>query len=172
MDSAEFSLTITEGLVYNCMQAASITTATVNSFFSNRAQRYDGHTVIAITIRPPEKTWQDELNCIKVDIMSMKNVIESKLQTLQPAFLEVVNESNKHNVPEGSESHFKVTIISSAFEGKTLVARHQMVNGILADELANAIHALALHTMTQSEWFDKGEKSNNSPPCRGGSGNQ
>lgn len=103
--------------------------------------------------------------------MSMKNVIESKLQSLQPAFLEVVNESNKHNVPKGSESHFKVTIISSAFEGKTLVARHQMVNGILADELENAIHALALHTMTQSEWSGRGGKSNNSPPCLGGSRN-
>lgn len=51
--------------------------------------------------------------------MTIKNVIETKLQVLQPQFLEVINESHKHNVPVGSESHFKVTIVSSEFNGKS-----------------------------------------------------
>lgn len=101
--------------------------------------------------------------------MYKKDIIESKLQILQPEFLEVINESNNHNVPPGSESHFKVIVVSSVFQGKMLVARHRMVNDILAEELAHSIHALVLHTMTQEEWIKKSEKSPESPPCLGGS---
>lgn len=101
--------------------------------------------------------------------MKIKNSIETKLQSLQPEFLQVVNESHKHAVPEGSESHFKVTIVSDAFHGKMLLARHRMVNEILADELAQAIHALVLHTMTLEEWFEKNGTPTDSPPCLGGS---
>ncbi len=95
----------------------------------------------------------------------MKNSIETKLQSLHPEFLEVVDESYKHNVPERSESHFKVTIVSDKFSGKMLLARHRMVNNILADELTNSIHALALHTMTIEEKFENNGIRNDSPPC-------
>ncbi|MCW5601407.1 BolA/IbaG family iron-sulfur metabolism protein [Nitrosomonas sp.] len=101
--------------------------------------------------------------------MTIKNVIETKLHSLQPQFLEVINESHKHNVPAGSESHFKVTIVSSEFNGKKLLARHRMVNTLLAEELADSIHALYLHTMTIEEWFEKSGTPNNAPPCLGGS---
>ena len=101
--------------------------------------------------------------------LKIKNVIETKLHALQPQFLEVINESHKHNVPLGSESHFKVTIVSSEFNGKKLLARHRMVNTILAEELAHSIHALYLHTMTIEEWFEKSGTVNNAPPCLGGS---
>lgn len=101
--------------------------------------------------------------------MDMKTSIENKLRTLQPRYLEVVNESYKHNVPAGSESHFKVIIVSDQFKGQKLVARHQLVNNILADELAHSIHALALHTMTIEEWHDNDGKPKESPPCLGGS---
>jgi len=100
--------------------------------------------------------------------MNIKNSIELKLLILRPQFLEVVNESYKHNVLEGSESHFKVTIVSDEFNGKILLTRHRMVNNILADEL-HLIHALVMHTMTTEEWFEKNGKSNESPPCLGGS---
>lgn len=101
--------------------------------------------------------------------MNIKNLIEVKLQSLQPQFLEVTNESHMHNVPQGSESHFKVIIVSDEFNGKMLLARHRMVNSILADELAHAIHALVLHTMTIEEWSKKNKTTKNSPPCLGGS---
>lgn len=101
--------------------------------------------------------------------MTIKDTIESKLQILQPEILEVINESNNHNVPPGSESHFKVIVVSSAFQGKMLIARHRIVNEILVDELANFIHALVLHTMTMEEWLKKGGMSHGSPPCLGGS---
>jgi BolA family transcriptional regulator, general stress-responsive regulator len=101
--------------------------------------------------------------------MNIKETIETKLQSLNPQFLEVINESHKHNVPKGSESHFKLIIVSKEFQGKMLLARHRMVNEILANELAHSIHALNLNTMTSEEWSEKGDETNNSPPCRGGS---
>ena len=100
--------------------------------------------------------------------MSMQQTIIDKLeQALSPEHLEVINESHMHNVPEGSESHFKVTIVSDAFKDRMLVARHRMVNQALREELDGGIHALALHTMTMEEWFEKG-KAPESPPCEGG----
>jgi BolA family transcriptional regulator, general stress-responsive regulator len=104
--------------------------------------------------------------------MRIKDTIERKLQILQPEFLEVINESHNHNVPPGSESHFKVIVVTNAFQRKMLVARHRMVNDILADELADSIHALVLHTMTMEEWLKKGGNSNVSPPCLGGSASE
>ena len=99
--------------------------------------------------------------------MSIQASIEQKLQsTLAPVHLEVVNESHMHNVPPGSESHFKVVVVSAAFDGKMLLARHRMVNEILAEELQR-IHALALHTYTPDEW-DERVHVPQSPPCQGG----
>ena len=101
--------------------------------------------------------------------MSMQKTIVSKLEkALSPEHLEVIDESHMHNVPEGSESHFKVVIVSNDFKNKMLLARHRMVNKALEDELKGSVHALALHTMTMEEWFDKG-KAADSPPCEGGS---
>ena len=100
--------------------------------------------------------------------MQMQNIIETKLsQSLNPEFLDVINESHMHNGP-ATESHFKVVAVSKNFEGKMLIARHRMINATLADELKQ-IHALALHTMTPDEYFEKAGKVADSPNCEGGS---
>jgi len=104
--------------------------------------------------------------------MKVQAAIEQKLSALDPAHLEVVNESHMHNVPDGSESHFKVTVVSDQFDGKMLVARHRLVNQLLADELAGTVHALALHTKTPDEWFEQGGQTMDSPLCKGGSAQQ
>ena len=102
--------------------------------------------------------------------MSIQATVEKKItHSLHPIHLEVINESHMHNVPEGSESHFKVTVVSDQFEGVVLVNRHRMVNQVLAQELNGYIHALALHTWTPDEWFDAGGISPDSPQCLGGS---
>ena len=102
--------------------------------------------------------------------MSTQDTIEQKItQVLQPMHLEVLNESTMHNVPPGSESHFKVTVVSEKFEGRMLVNRHRMVNEVLAEELNGKIHALAMHTMTPDEWFEASGQSADSPQCQGGS---
>ncbi len=97
-----------------------------------------------------------------------QNITDKLEKALSPEHLEVINESHMHNVPEGSESHFKVVIVSDSFKDKMLIARHRLVNKALEDELNSSIHALALHTMTMEEWYDKG-RAPESPPCEGGS---
>ena len=101
--------------------------------------------------------------------MTMQSLIESKLgSNLSVHHLEVTNESDSHNVPPGSESHFKVVVVADEFEGKSLIARHQMVYGALSDEMAK-IHALALHTYSPADWPKTDTQLQQSPDCRGGS---
>jgi len=101
--------------------------------------------------------------------MTVQQIIEQKLtDQLNPSHLEVINESNNHNVPAGSESHFKVVIVSKSFDDVALIQRHRMINEVLADELKNDIHALALHTYTEADWSAKQGNAPTSPPCLGG----
>ena len=101
--------------------------------------------------------------------MSVQETIQSKLEAaLRPSHLEVINESSMHNVPPGSESHFRLRIVSNSFEGQRLLARHRHVNELLAEEIAGPLHALALETMTAAEWRAKGGVGAESPECLGG----
>lgn len=93
---------------------------------------------------------------------------DTLVEALAPVRLDVLDESHRHNVPPGTESHFKVTIVSTAFEGDSLVARHRRINRLLASELHGPVHALGLHTHTPDEWAARGESVPASPPCRGG----
>ncbi len=100
----------------------------------------------------------------------VKTSIEQKLvATLRPEFMQVVNESHMHSVPPNSETHFKVVLVASDFSGLRKVARHQKVYGILAEEIAGPVHALALHTYTEEEWNQKQNTAPSSPQCLGGS---
>ena len=99
--------------------------------------------------------------------MNMQTTIENKLNdAIDLEVLEITNESSMHSGP-ATESHYKVIAVSKAFEGKMLLARHRMINAALADELQQ-IHALALHTMTPDEYFEKAGKVADSPECGGG----
>ena len=102
--------------------------------------------------------------------MKIQNNIEKKLLShFNPQHLQVINESAMHNVPAGSESHFKVVIVTPSFSGERLIKRHRAVNSVLKEELANDIHALALHTYTQEEWHNLYGEFPSSPNCLGGS---
>ena len=102
--------------------------------------------------------------------MNTQDTIEQKIVEAIPILgLEVINESHMHNVPPGSESHFKVVVISDDFDGQRLVQRHQRINQILADELAGSVHALSIQAMTREEWDKKGGQIMPSPNCLGGS---
>ncbi|WP_448202758.1 BolA family protein [Azospirillum sp. sgz302134] len=82
--------------------------------------------------------------------------IRQKLtEALAPERLDVVDESGRHaghagSRPEG-ETHFHVTVVSSAFAGRSRVERQRMVYGLLAQEMAERIHALGLTTLTPDE---------------------
>ena len=102
--------------------------------------------------------------------MTTQEIIQQKLQAaFSPMHLEVINESDNHNVPKGSESHFKVVLVSQAFAGESLIARHRQVNKVLAEELQGGVHALALHTLSPEDWFNRGGTVRESPECLGGS---
>ena len=82
--------------------------------------------------------------------MTKADTIASKLKTaLQANFIEVLDVSHEHaghgGWREGGETHFRLTITSPLFVGKNRVQQHRMVNNLLADELANGIHALEMH---------------------------
>jgi len=102
----------------------------------------------------------------------MQQTIESRLNSsFSIEHLAIENESHLHNVAPGSESHFKVTIVSDDFRDLMLIKRHRLVNQALEQEL-QTIHALALHTMTPDEWLTRAGKVADSPQCRGGGKNQ
>ncbi len=101
--------------------------------------------------------------------MKVQSRIEKKLgQAMTLEFLEVINESGRHNVPPGSESHFKVVLVSGRFDGLSLLDRHRLINGVLAEELAGPVHALSIHAYTPVEWRERQRAARPSPPCLGG----
>ena len=88
--------------------------------------------------------------------MTMVETIRQNLTTaLSPTHLEIVDESHLHaghsGARPGGETHFRVEIVSAAFEGQNRVARQRQVYKALADEMADRIHALALTTRTPDE---------------------
>ncbi|MFC3150171.1 BolA family protein [Litoribrevibacter euphylliae] len=100
--------------------------------------------------------------------MKIQAQIEALIRSnFEPQYFEVLNESHMHNVPDGSESHFKVVLVTDKFEGKRSVARHQQVYGVLG-EVMDTIHALALHTYTPEE-YQQVQSAPDSPNCMGGS---
>lgn len=88
--------------------------------------------------------------------MTARDNIEKKLaDALHPESLSVIDESHLHEGHAGhrpgGETHFRVHIVSSAFDGKSRVERHRMVNTVLADDIAGGVHALALKTQAPGE---------------------
>ena len=100
--------------------------------------------------------------------MHKADIIEASLdKEFDPVHVEVVDESHMHSVGAGAQSHFKVVLVSKAFEGKPLLARHRAVNSVVS--MADlGIHALALHTFAPDEWSPNDDTQ--SPDCHGGSG--
>lgn len=69
----------------------------------------------------------------------LKTIIESGLPDAQVAVA-------------GDGDHFEATVVSAAFEGKSMVQQHQMVYQSLGDLMQGAVHALALKTYTPQQW--------------------
>ena len=91
--------------------------------------------------------------CYGYDV-NREAAIRSKLQAaFAPEALIVENESHRHHghAGAGADTHFKVTIVSKAFEGKPRIERHRMVNDILSIELSMGLHALAIKALTPAE---------------------
>ena len=88
--------------------------------------------------------------------MRVADRIQQKLtEALSPIELDVIDESAQHAGhagarPEG-ETHFRVRIVSRAFEGMDRVARQRRVHEILADELRTRVHALSIDAKAPEE---------------------
>ena len=81
--------------------------------------------------------------------------IEQTLRaTFAPSHLVVEDESALHAGHAGAAGggHFRVLIVSAAFEGQDLVARQRAVYAALGTAMKTDIHALALRTLTPEEW--------------------
>ncbi|MGV3593343.1 MAG: BolA family protein [Gammaproteobacteria bacterium] len=97
--------------------------------------------------------------------IALETSIEQKVvAALQPTHLELHNESHMHAGPR-TDSHFKLVAVATAFEGLSKVKRHQLVYGLVAEELAGPVHALALHLYTPAEWESQTVPA--SPQCAG-----
>ena len=96
--------------------------------------------------------------------MSVKERIEGKLTAaLAPVALEVIDESHKHaghighpgsghpGAMSSSETHFQVKVVADAFIGKTRLARHRLINELLAEDLRSGVHALAIEARAPGE---------------------
>jgi BolA protein len=88
--------------------------------------------------------------------MTVKDAITNKLrEAFAPESLAVVDESHLHEGHSGhrpgGETHFRLYIVSKAFEGKSRIERHRMINTALAAELAGPVHALAIKAEVPGE---------------------
>jgi len=94
---------------------------------------------------------------------SLKHILTD---AFAPQVLIIENESAKHNVPIGSESHFKLIIVSNRFLNLTKIARQRLVFSYVSMKDTN-IHALSLFLYTQDEWDKKFSKAVlSTPPCQ------
>lgn len=102
--------------------------------------------------------------------MKVQESITQKVQNnLEPQYFEVLNESHNHSVPQNSETHFKLVIVSDHFSNIKRIQRHRIINDLLADELRGPVHALSLKLYTREEWEARGHDVPASPKCLGGS---
>jgi BolA family transcriptional regulator, general stress-responsive regulator len=72
-----------------------------------------------------------------------------------PVSLRVVDESHQHQGHAGhrpgGQTHYRIYIVAEAFRGKSRIDRHRMINQALARELAEGVHALAIHASAPDE---------------------
>lgn len=127
------------------------------------------------SVQPLLKTLQTGL--VRFSTSGSKMIEETIVKKLSGAFspvhMEVVNESYKHNVPKGAESHFKVLVVSDSFENKKMLERHRLVNAVLAEELGKGaggggIHALSIQAKTPAQFNTGKAEMHTTPNCAGG----
>lgn len=88
--------------------------------------------------------------------MTMETRIRAKLAAgLDPIELAVTDESHLHaghaGARAGGQTHYRIKVASARFDGKGRIARHRMVYALLAEEIADGVHALALQTLAPGE---------------------
>ncbi len=86
--------------------------------------------------------------------MTTELIRRSLTEAFKPALLEIIDNSAAHAGHAGVRSgggHYNVTIVAEAFEGKSLVQRHQLIYQALGDLMKQEIHALGINALSPSE---------------------
>jgi len=86
----------------------------------------------------------------------MADLITRRLtEAFAPESLRLIDESEHHaghvGHRPGGETHFRLYIVAQAFQGKSRLERHRMINAALAEALAAGVHALAIHASSPEE---------------------
>lgn len=116
--------------------------------------------------------WEKQARTPRLRLMSSRSQSSSRqshiqdtlVQAFAPTVLQVENESHMHTSGANAESHFRVVIVTDAFEGKSLVARHRWVNQVLKAVFEDGLHALSVIPKTTQEYANAGELPH-SPAC-------
>jgi len=88
---------------------------------------------------------------------------EILIKDFNPSVLKIVNESYMHSVPQNSETHFKLVIVSDYFNNISQVKRHQIIYKSLED-IMKQIHALSISSFDEAE-YSKNPIILDSPNC-------
>lgn len=86
--------------------------------------------------------------------MNIMDEIREHLAALAPLSIDIIDDSHLHAGHAGARSgggHYRLTLVSDQFQGKSKVARHQMIYGALGELMRTRIHALAINAMTADE---------------------
>ena len=78
-------------------------------------------------------------------------IINTLSTSMNLSSFKIINESFMHNVPKGSESHFKIVVVTNDFNNLSIIKRHQLIYKTL-DNLMNKIHALSIHAFNEEEF--------------------
>lgn len=86
--------------------------------------------------------------------MNVMDEIRARLAGLQPVSLELIDDSHLHAGHAGARSgggHYRLAIVSTAFQGKNTVARHRIIYDALGELMRKEIHALAIQARSPEE---------------------
>lgn len=85
---------------------------------------------------------------------STQDAIRARLAVLEPATLDIFDDSGLHAGHAGARSgggHYRLTIVSPRFTGLSTVARHRLIYSTLGDLMSKEIHALAIEALTPDQ---------------------
>ncbi len=93
--------------------------------------------------------------------MNTIETIQARLATLNPAHIDIQDDSASHAGHAGAKSgggHFFLTLVSEQFAGKMTLARHRKIYDLLGDLMHKEIHALSIKALTPDEFFSTHDK--------------
>lgn len=87
--------------------------------------------------------------------MTLAEEIKQRLAQLEPTELTLMDESAMHAGHAGNQGggHFKLTLKSSQFSGKSTIMRHRMIYGCLTDMMPHRIHALSIEALAPNDSY-------------------